>query len=137
MTLSNCFQVLDEKGNPVTLESLDKDACDLWDCPYHSKYYASPDLAYENWFDCIGWAIANPKNNTEVKDWLDVISKLLNIFDAENLIVINTEENILVLRPTSEEEPRRVNGVIKYLSPYIDLINVWKYKGYIPKQIIE
>jgi len=133
MTLSNCFQVLDKEGNAVTLKSLDEDACALWNCPYDSKYYASPGEFKENWYDSVGWNIANPLKY--YSGWEDVLAAMINIH-MKSTVNSDIQSN-KVVPLTALTLAKKYKEVLKYLAPYIALINLWKGKGYTPKQIIE
>src|SRR5688572_29988867 len=70
------FQILDKENNPIDINILDKEACELWDKTYDDKSYASPAKKKEgesaidfmrrdmtNWYDIIGYQIHNPNTN--------------------------------------------------------------------------
>ena len=98
----NKFQILNKDGKALTMAELDKDAAEFWGKEVHPKHYANPfpdKVADErasfaermkienenalnnvsNWFDIIGWSVANQGNYTT--GWQNVVHTML----AENL----------------------------------------------------
>ncbi len=123
----NSFQILDKNNNPIAINELDKEACELWNKAVDTKQYAYPEVKPEkfesykdsfnfycgltNWFDKIGWKIAQGRES-----W--------NTIKEE------------ILEPFKEFSKDEIDNYLP-VAGYINLINHWESKGYTPKQIIE
>ena len=85
------FQIIDNTGDPIAIDVLDREVCELWGVEYDIKWYAKPNPrshyeesfkgAYEhaaqnNWFDSIGYAIHSKKLNT----WEEVINHFYGMY---------------------------------------------------------
>ncbi len=120
----NAFQIQDSNGNGIPLNTLDKEAAEFCKVDLHSKEYAKPNHCSSNWFDMIGWYIANPCNMTT--GWINVKTTILA--QAAEWACYSFLKS-------------KVNMSISDLSvayqPYLDLIDHWETKGYSPKQIKE
>lgn len=131
----NMFQILDKDGKAIDINALDQEACILWGTKLDKKSYASPYdksgvydkymsgeytygsikvggetsfyAARENWFDQIGWRIA--QGNTA---WTGLKDDLLEVYKKYDI----PEEDI-------KADPR-VWG-------FIELIDLWESKGYV------
>lgn len=131
------FQIHDKDGNAVDINILDKEACDLWGTEIDNKHkgkYASPsdipevkaqyfapeykgrysgELSYwierQNWFDWIGWKIA--QGNTSWEALKEEVLEPYRKHGEEMMEYIKTEP--------------RIWG-------FIELIALWESKGYIP-----
>jgi hypothetical protein len=131
----NAFQILDENNKPISIGNLDRQACELWNKEIHEKQYAYPQHKPEsfptdeyksswdfyssltNWYDKIGWIIADK----ECEDWDKLIEIIMEPFlKIENI----TESDILEIR--NEWVP---------IAGYIKLIEFWKSQNYKPKCI--
>lgn len=148
--MSNRFQILDKEGNAIPLSQLDKEAAEFWNKKYHKKWYANPSpegtSVFEevgNWYDIIGWAIANKRGS--VSSWYNVVVYLIAI--PLGLRFINKNEDFIELikfeksgeksLSLPEEVEINIYCCLEYYRPYIELIKHWMLKGYKPKQIKE
>lgn len=164
----NRFQILNKEGNPVSMKQLDAEAAEFWGKTLDPKRYANPTPEFinkdnlegdelltammeynmnqdSNWFDTIGYLIANEGNYTS--GWNNVVNNLIGeslcriVRDFDNKDIVNvvkfkkSEENTISLH---EKVEISIFGIcLKYYKPYIQLINYWRSKGYRPKQIKE
>lgn len=112
---------------PISISELDKEAAELWGKAVHPKDYAYPDLKPEkfdsikeelnfyfgitNWFDMIGWHIHSGLNS-----WDAIRDKILEYFGNV------PEEELKAYRP---------------IWGYVELVNLWQSKGYIPVTLID
>lgn len=128
------FQILDKEGKALEINQLDREACELWKVDYDEKYYAYPEIPFENkdnlegieltkakfkhklnqpinWFDSIGWEIHQyGKSLEQIKK--DYIGKYRS-FEL-------TIDEIMTIKPFCD---------------YINLLDLWIQKGYKAKQI--
>lgn len=135
------FQIHDASGQAISINNLDKEACELWGTEVHKKDYASPSdipeikaryftehnpeehrkplldeckfwMERQNWFDWIGWKIA--QGNTS---WEGLREEILTPYRKHG------------------------EGMMEYIKTdpriwgFIDLINLWEHKGYTPVQL--
>lgn len=137
------FRIVDKEGNIVPINQLDTEAAEFWGRKVHPTRYSSPkpegydqmseleqlqhDLS-ANWFDMIGWNIANQGNHTT--GWANVVYTMC----VENLgrVFINKENSLqLILNAKTIAQLQYL--INEYYKPYLDLINNWAYKGYQPR----
>ena len=124
----NAFQILDKDNNPISINTLDLEVCNItgneqdskWYCPLgNRKDYDSERkfLRYaNNWYDTIGWMIA--ANNKSFQDILDYYADTMKEFIGQP----DEDGSIITL---------------EVIYPYhTKLLNSWIEKGYQPKQII-
>lgn len=126
--LMNSFQILDEIGNPMRLQSLDIQASKLWKLEIDSKWYVAPnEESLGNWFDTIGWSISKQKDyiNWGLNTWNTIKFDMLSIH-AYAWVVL-----------TPEEAGIKACNTMRKLKPYFELIDYWESLGYQPKQIKE
>jgi len=152
----NSFQILDKENNPVQLNELDKIAAEFWGKEVQKKSYASPykkrkdesnfEFSFResagNWFDVLGWAIANQGNYTS--GWTNVIMYLtqdlhLKMFKdtkdgSVDLYGFVTKDGQMHLEDEVEEQ---IYGFLYWVKPYIALANHFNSLGYSPKQIVD
>lgn len=146
----NSFQILDKDGNAIPINTLDKEAADFWNKELDPKYYADPSKKDTdrwlgaNWFDTIGWYIANQGNYTT--GWANVVSSLVAEPLGQCLFKKQEDNTVKVAKfvDCKDGELHLESCVEKslflslcFFQPFIDLINHWAGKGYTPKQIIE
>lgn len=124
----NSFQILDNQGNAIDINQLDKEVCELMGVEQHKKWYCTlgkredhPSrweflLRTSNWYDTIGWMIAEGKSFEDILAYYaDVMKDFIGKEDETG--------NILTLET---------------IYPYHTLVlNTWISKGYKAKQIIE
>jgi hypothetical protein len=118
------FQILDKNQMPLTLSQLDKDAANLWNVVFDEVYYATPrdnELSL-SWFDVIGDKIAG----FGVTTWSDVIKSVWQIAKIEL-----AQEDIKAI--LDNKNPKEKYAQWAVLKPYMELINLWHNKGYVPK----
>lgn len=125
----NSFQVTNKEGIAITINQLDNEAATFWNKEVHLKAYACPtETIYStNWYDCIGWAIANQNNYTT--GWKNVLNYMINI-QVEGMFIDKSNDKV-----DTVFAPERLRTTLEYLQPYVDLINHWHQKGYIPVKI--
>ena len=161
----NKFQILDKDGKALTMAELDKEAAEFWNKKVHPKYYANPfpdKVADEgasfsekiriesknalnnasNWFDVIGWNIANQGKYTF--SWQNVAHTMLAENLGECLINLYEGEQIKIAEFVGGEELHLADSweiklfhTLNYYKPFVDLINHWSAKGYIPVKVEE
>jgi hypothetical protein len=134
------FQIKDKEGNAIPINELDKEAAEFWGKTPDDKYYANPmpepleDATLSekvraegssmamNWFDNIGWNIANPGNYTS--GWNNVKVDLWQIQIAS-----------CVLKENKVEVLEYVGYHYDYIELFLDLIDHWAEKGYTPHKV--
>jgi hypothetical protein len=143
----SAFKIQNSLGEAITINELDKEAAEFWHKEVKERQYANPTppfsnidnlegieltkakakhISYEqnNWFDTIGWHIANPKCNY-TSGWDNIKCSIL---------VLHLEEfGTLPL----VDQMERLQFANEYVKPYFELIDHWKTKGYKPIQIKE
>lgn len=153
------FQVLNQDGVALTMSQLDEEAAAFWGKEVHPKNYANPFPVVQpksdslmdrieaeqtnvrnsslNWYDIVGYTIANQGNYTT--GWNNVINSLI----TENLgrAIIGEQFELPEFIQIGDELhlPRRIemriNAVLNYFKPFINLIKHWESKGYTPISI--
>ena len=161
----NAFKILDKNGKALTMSKLDKEAAEFWNKKVHPKHYANPfpDKAADegaslaekirienenalnnasNWFDVIGWNIANQGNYTT--GWQNVAHTMLAENLGECLVRFNKDEPIKLAEFVGDKELHledsweiKLFNALNYYKPFVDLINHWSAKGYVPVKIEE
>lgn len=159
------FQITDANNTPIAITKLDEEAAAFWNKEVHPKNYANPfpdvivskDASFKekmqaemanarnsslNWYEIIGWNIANQGDYNS--GWQNVVHTmmaeslgdcLLNINQGEPIKIahfVEHDNNQLHLEDSYEE---RIYATLNYFKPFVDLINHWMSKGYIPKKI--
>lgn len=126
----NAFQILDSNNKAISINELDKQACQVWNRELSDREYACPsDESHLNWFDMIGFKIANQSNYHTLGTWTNVKHTIhMSILERK---ITDSKTGELSL---SQED---IDFVRQYIKPYIDLINHWESLGYIPLQIIQ
>ena len=133
----NSFQILDANSNPIPMNIIDKEICAIWNKDVDPRSYANPAVQREgekythfvlrsmgtNWFDVIGWSIANQSNYTS--GWHNVALKILE--DA-NQALVDEKLNAVVATQTLE-------AMIEACTPYLVVMRKFAALGWIPKQI--
>lgn len=125
------FQILDNENNPVTLEEIDRIACNVWKKEYSSKMYATPSKGRQNWYDCIGFAIATQTNwfSHGVNTWATVLHE---IFMSVSISSIKEDKNgELKIEQNNEDWKSSYN----YTEPYKNLINEFIKRGFKPQKV--
>lgn len=154
----NSFQILNAEGKALTMTELDKEAAEFWGKEIDSKHYANPFPKVEgnsfsaisanalndahNWFDIIGWNIANQGNYTT--GWQNVVHTMVTENLGECLVRLNKDKPIelaefvgdteMHLEDSWEEE---LYSTLTYYKPFVALINHWMAKGYTPVKVEE
>lgn len=106
------FQILDTKGNTLSMEKLDKEAAEFFGVPYEEIQYTRPQTNCPNWYSMLCYTIVNAPCKG-VLSWSDVIKQILHI----NVIIANSFDEL--------------NKSIMTYKPYIELYYYWKTKGYV------
>lgn len=123
----NAFQILDKENQPIEINELDKQVCELVGNEQDKKYYCllgkredyESDWAYisntSNWYDTIGWMIAEGKSFQDIIEYYkDIMKEYIGKTDKDGTII-----------------------TIEYIYPYhIKVLNHWIDSGYTAKQII-
>lgn len=153
------FQILDKEGVALTISQLDEEAAKFWGKEVHSKNYANPfpevipkddsiksHIEAEmhnahnnslNWFDIIGWNVANQGNYTT--GWNNVIDTMVT--ESLGRSILNDQCELPEFIQTGnewhlpEQVEIRVYTILKYFKPFVDLIKHWESKGYVPVSI--
>lgn len=150
------FQILNQDGVALTMSQLDEEAAAFWGKEVYPKNYANPFPVVQpksdslmdrieaeqtnvrnsslNWYDIVGYTIANQGNYTT--GWNNVINSLI----SENLgrAIIGEQFELPEFIQIGDELhlPRRIemriNAVLNYFKPFINLIKHWESKGYTP-----
>lgn len=161
----NAFKILDKNGKTLTMGELDKEAAEFWGKEVHPKHYANPfldkkiskDASYSeairierenarnnfsNWFDIIGWNIANQGNYTT--GWQNVVHSMITENLGECLVRLNKDEPIKLAEFVGKGEihlgdswEEELYATLNYYKPFVDLINHWMAKGYTPVKVEE
>ncbi len=161
------FQILNANNEPISMKELDKEACEFWGKTSDPKYYANPsepkregesEIDYlrrsmtSNWFDIIGYCIHTQGNYTS--GWRNIVHTMISDILGSSLIGGKDDESIPVvkLRECIEVKPNgeqvkawhledkveeAIYGTLEFYKPYIELINHWQSKGYVPLQVKE
>lgn len=161
----NAFKILDKNGKALTMAELDKEAAEFWNKEVHPKHYANPfpekkvskDTSYSeavrierenalnntsNWFDIIGWNIANQGNYTS--GWRNVVHTMVAENLGECLVRLNKDKPIELAKFVGDKEmhlssswEEELYATLNYYKPFVDLINHWMAKGYTPVKVEE
>ena len=154
----NSFQILNANGQALTMKELDKEAAEFWGKEVDPKNYANPFPEVggnsfaairtnalnnaQNWFDIIGRAIANQENYTT--GWQNVAHTLVVRHLGECLVNLRRDSPIKLAEFVGDgnihlEESCEIKlfATLDYFKPFINLINHWMSKGYIPVKVEE
>ena len=161
----NAFRILNANGEALTMGELDAEAAAFWGKEVDPKYYANPfpdKVADEgaslsekiriqsenarnngsNWFDIIGWNIANQGNYTS--GWQNVVHTMVTENLGECLVSLRKDEPIKLAEFVGDTEMHledswemKLYPTLNYYKPFVDLINHWIAKGYIPVKVEE
>lgn len=153
------FQILNKDGVALTMSQLDGEAATFWGKEVHPKNYANPfpdvmpkddsltsyiEAEIENarhnslnWYDIVGYTIANQGDYTT--GWNNIINTMV----SENLgrAIVGEQFELPEFIQIGDELhlPRRIemriNAVLNYFRPFVDLIKHWESKGYTPISI--
>ena len=159
----NKFEILNKEGKAITMAELDKEAAEFWGKEVHPKHYANPfpdkkiskDTPYSeavrierenamnnvsNWFDVIGWNIAN--QGTYTYGWHNVVHTMVTEKLGECLVSRRENEPIKIAEFVGDGEiqlesswEEALYSTLNYYKPFIDLINHWMAKGYMPVKV--
>ncbi len=107
------FQILDAEGNPLSMGELNKEATEFFGVQYNEKQYAKPSPRSTDWYNMIGYIIANYRYKGNLV-WSDLVGQILCIaaFATDSFDELH-------------------NCIIAY-KPHIELCYHWKSKGYTP-----
>lgn len=110
------FQILDNNGNLMDMNELDKEAAAFFGVETDDEFYVGPTgpSPLGNWFEHIGGAIATMPNRQY--SWSAIIGNICN--RAASMGSRRSAEDVL--------------QVIKRRMPYIELCFHWEAKGYVP-----
>lgn len=93
-----------------------------------------------NWFDVIGWNIANQGNYTY--GWQNVVYTMVTQTLGECLVRLNKDEPIKLAEFVGDTEihlesswEEKLYATLNYYKPFVDLINHWMTKGYMPVKV--
>lgn len=125
----NAFQILDANGKAISINSLDKEVCELVGVDVDKKHYCKLGKREDydsnwdyisktsNWFDTIGWLIAS--KGLSLQGILDYYADSMKDFIGKK----DEDGNIITL---------------EVIYPYhTKVLNAWINKGYQAKQIIQ
>ena len=159
----NAFKILDKNGKALTMGELDKEAAEFWGKEVHPKHYANPfpnkkiskDIPYSeavrierenalnnvhNWFDVIGLNIACQDDYTS--GWQNVVHTMVVQSLGDCLVSLRRDKPIELAEFVGDTEIHLGNSweeelysTLNYYKPFVDLINHWMAKGYIPVKV--
>lgn len=154
----NAFKILDANSKALTMAELDKEAAEFWGKEVDPKHYANPFPKAEgnnlsaalanarnnaqNWYDIIGWNIAQQGNHTT--GWQNVVHTMVAETLGECLVDLHKDKPIKMATFVGEDTihledsyEEKLYATLSYFKPFIDLINHWMDKGYIPVKVEE
>ena len=129
----NAFKILDNKGNAISINKLDKEVCEMMGAEVDNKHYCrlgkreefdesiKGELDYlfhsPNWYDTIGWLIAS--EGLSFEGIIDYLKK-----DMKHFLGTKDEDGSII--------------TIEDIYPhYMQVLNTWIEKGYKAVQILE
>ena len=80
-----------------------------------------------NWFDKLGWRIANPFDILMIGKWEYV----------KNDLFLNLIRSFKLYEKKPENYREMIEYILEELKPFFDLIDLWDSKKYVPKSIIK
>ena len=128
MALKQGFQILDENNEPISMNELDKQVCELvgvepdkkWYCKLGKREDYSSRMDYvmnaQNWYDTIGWMIAYEGRSFQqiIQYYIDTMKEFIGEIDEDGAVI-----------------------TIETIYPYhMKLLRFWIDKGYTAKQIV-
>lgn len=154
----NAFKILNAEGKAITMAELDKEAAEFWGKEVDPKHYANPFPKEEgdsfsaicanalnnaqNWFDIIGWNIANQGNYTT--GWQNVAHTMVTEALGSCLVSLHKDKPVRLAEFVGDNDihleescETRLYSTLNYYKPFIDLINHWMAKGYTPVKVEE
>ena len=161
----NAFKILDKNGKALTMGELDKEAAEFWGKEIHPKHYANPfpdepipqDATVlekirinhknalnnaHNWFDVIGLNIACQDDYTS--GWQNVVHTMVVQSLGDCLVSLRRDKPIELAEFVGDTEihlgsswEEELYATLNYYKPFVDLINHWMAKGYIPVKVEE
>ena len=161
----NAFKILDKNGKALTMAELDKEAAEFWGKEIHPKHYANPfpdkkagegasfaeKMRIErenalnnahNWLDVIGLNIACQGDYTS--GWQNVVHTMVVQSLGECLVNLHKDKPIKLAEFVGDAEihlgdswEEELYPTLTYFKPFVDLINHWMAKGYIPVKVEE
>ena len=152
----NAFKILNAEGHALTMAELDKEAAEFWGKEIDPKHYANPFPKEEgnnlsamranalnnslNWYDIIGWNIAHQGNYTT--GWRNVAHTMVTETLGECLVNLRKDEPIKLAEFVGDTELHlpdeieiKICSTLNYFKPFIDLINHWMSKRYVPVKV--
>lgn len=153
------FQIHNSEGIAIPINKLDEEAAIFWGKEIEPKNYACPQKKEEgegnwhyisrcaNWFDVIGYCIHSP--GYACSGWSNVVATMITepigmkfIDTSEGykdrpipIVEFVSDPNTLGQMHLPNNIEEKIWGVLTFYKPYIELINHWQSKGYIPVQI--
>jgi hypothetical protein len=127
-SIMNAFQINDKEGVAIPLNHLDQEAAAFWGVEVEARHYASPTPWAINWYDIIGFYIANQGNYTS--GWRNVAISIFSCM-LEGIPVDMKEKETVAILPINEVMVT-VEKKVEAMQPYVALINHWAAKGYQP-----
>jgi len=135
------FQIQTSEKKAIAINDLDIEACALWGHEVDKKAYAKPlsrdkfensmDYHFQsNWFDAIGGMIAHPSKSPYYSGWKEIKHGFIKLHMASHYFKGDTLEC-----QSPEYIAEAYKHVVKYVEPYLSLIDHWESKGYIPVKI--
>lgn len=122
----SAFQI-HKDGAAVSISEIDSIAARFWGVEEHPKYYASPKGSSMNWFNTIGYAIAEQGNY--VSGWRNVICTFQSIL-LEG-IVCGPDKTINTMELTKEI----ASSIIENTWPFVELCKHFQELGLVPVKL--
>ncbi|HMT02783.1 MAG TPA: hypothetical protein PKD00_05655 [Burkholderiales bacterium] len=122
----NKFQILNKDGIAISMNTLDKEAAEFWNVKVDEKSYAKPNDNSMDWYNTVGYAITIQGNYTS--GWHNVVTTMLDKHLQGFMLNMKVKDKIEL--HDINILSRRLETIIKFYQPYVDLVNYWMDKGY-------
>jgi hypothetical protein len=118
------FRIKDKDDAYISINDIDAIAAKFWGVEVSKQKYACPKQAQTNWFDMIGYAIANPGYYTT--GWRNVICTFQStLMDG---VVCGPDGIIFDMESTID----LAKSAIEYSWPYVELVQHFIELGFVP-----
>ena len=107
------FLILNEIGNALSMDELNKEAAEFFGVPYEEEEYAKPQGKSLNWCGAFESSMIT-LSHKGLLQWEDLVKQILQI----SVFYTNSFEEL--------------NRIIQAYRPYLELCYHWKAKGYTP-----
>ena len=152
----NAFKILDKNGKALTMGELDKEAAEFWGKEVHPKHYANPFPDKKvgegaSYSEAVRIERENALNNAHIacqgdytSGWQNVVHTMVVQSLGDCLVNLRRDKPIELAEFVGDTEIHLGNSweeelyaTLTYYKPFVDLINHWMAKGYIPVKVEE